>query len=303
VGAGRRTLLLLLAVTGALLALPPGALAYDWPLKPFDEQHAIRGYFNDPRREDLDGVLETSFHFGIDISAPDGTAVYAVEGGVASVHASSVSVSAPAGRNFGYWHVSPVVDDDAVVERHQLIGYVQPGWGHLHFAESLDGIYLNPLRPGALEPYVDTTSPTIASISIVAAGRPVDLTRVRGSVDLLCDAFDMPPLAPPGPWRDSRVTPVLIRWRIVRGDTQVVRWQTAVDFRYYLVPDALFNLVYAPGTRQNRANRPGHYSFYLAHDLQTRRLPNGSYGLQVAVGDSRGNSAFGNLPFTVANGP
>ena len=52
-------------------------IPYGWPVKPFDQQHPVRGYFNDPR------VLDAShaFHFGVDVSAPDGTAVYAVAPG------------------------------------------------------------------------------------------------------------------------------------------------------------------------------------------------------------------------------
>ena len=51
---------------------------YSWPLKPFDRAHPVRGYFNDPR---ISG-RSRAFHFGIDISAPNGTPVYAVRGGV-----------------------------------------------------------------------------------------------------------------------------------------------------------------------------------------------------------------------------
>ena len=49
---------------------------YPWPLEPFDRQHPVRGFLNDPRIADA----SHAFHFGIDISAPDGTAVYAVAG-------------------------------------------------------------------------------------------------------------------------------------------------------------------------------------------------------------------------------
>jgi hypothetical protein len=49
--------------------------AYGWPVKPFNRQHPVRAYLNDPRNGRGDAK---SFHFGIDISAPTGTAVYAV---------------------------------------------------------------------------------------------------------------------------------------------------------------------------------------------------------------------------------
>src|SRR4249919_3672730 len=43
--------------------------SYGWPVKPFNRQHPVRGYLNDPRN--ADGTK--NFHFGIDISAADGT--------------------------------------------------------------------------------------------------------------------------------------------------------------------------------------------------------------------------------------
>ena len=96
---------------------------------------------------------------------------------------------------------------------------------------------------------------------------------------------------------------MLIRWRILRASGRpATRWRTAIDFRYSLLPNPLFNLIYAPGTRQNRANRPGRYLFYLREGWSSERLPNGAYRLRVGAWDTRGNSAFGTLPFTVANG-
>jgi murein DD-endopeptidase MepM/ murein hydrolase activator NlpD len=66
-----RCLLTGLAAPGA------AAAAYGWPVKPFDKQHAVRSFFDDPRAE---GTGLSSFHFGIDISGRDGAAVYAVAG-------------------------------------------------------------------------------------------------------------------------------------------------------------------------------------------------------------------------------
>ena len=294
-----RRLLLVCAIS---LALPAGGAAYPWPLKPFDKPHAIRGYFNDPRRDFVGEELQSAFHFGIDISARDKTPVYAVTPGVVSRHATYVTLTSD-GSDFGYWHIDPTVDQGQNVDQGALLGTVEPGWGHVHFAESVNGVYLNPLRPGALAPYVDATSPTIVSIGISYAGRGVDITKVRGSVDLTVDAFDTPPLRPPPPWDDTRVTPALIRWRILRGITGgQAPWKTAVDFRSSLMPSALFNLVYAPGTRQNRAGRPGNYNFYLKQAWRSTKLRDGPYRLQVAAFDSRGNSARSTLGFTVANG-
>ena len=99
-----------------------------------------------------------------------------------------------------------------------------------------------------------------------------------------------------------QLTPALVRWRIVRADGQpATSWKTAVDFRFALLPNAVFNLVYAPGTKQNRTNRPGRYVFYLDEGWSSARLRNGSYRLVVGAWDTRGNSGYGSLSFTIAN--
>jgi peptidase M23-like protein len=283
------------------LAPQPVAGAYQWPLRPLDKPHAIRGYFNDPRSDFAGQEPQSAFHFGIDISARDAAPVYAVAEGMVSRYPSHVTVTSN-GRDFGYWHIAPSVESGQAVEQGALLGTVEPGWGHVHFAESVNGVYVNPLRPGALTPYVDTTSPTIASIGVGYAGRAVDTTKVRGRVDLTVDAFDTPPLAPPPPWDGTRVTPALIRWRILsRMSGGRARWKTAVDFRLSLMPSTLFNLVYAPGTVQNRAGRPGSYNFFLKQAWRSTSLPDGPYRLQVAAFDTRGNSARSTLDFTIAN--
>src|ERR687888_2294883 len=125
----RRLLVLFVA-----LALPSTAAAYPWPLKPFQRPHAIRAYFDDPRREFDGDEIQSAFHFGIDIVARDGAPVYAVAPGVVTRYASHVTETSD-GHDFGYWHVDPVVDSGQVVEQGTLLGTVEPGWGHVHFAE------------------------------------------------------------------------------------------------------------------------------------------------------------------------
>ena len=309
-----RCAFLALLCAAVALVLPAGAgseaaagrrtanAPYPWPLRPFDRQHAVRGNFDDPRVDFVGDELNSSFHFGVDISAPDYAPVYAVAAGTASRHPDYVDVLTSGGRDFGYWHVVPAVKNRQSVKRGDLLGYVQRGWGHVHFAENLNGAYVNPLRRGGLAPYFDTTTPTVAAVTIVRGGKPVDPAKVSGVVDLTCDAFDDPEIDPPWPWQQTRVTPALIRWRILRADgLPATTWKTAVDFRFALMPNGLFNLVYAPGTKQNRANRPGRYVFYLKEGWSSAKLRNGSYRLVVGAWDTRGNGGYGTLPFTIAN--
>lgn len=274
---------------------------YGWPLKPFARPHPVRAYFNDPR---ISGKSR-AFHFGIDISAPDGTPVYAVEAGTAHRESgrslSVVGSGGVGGRTFGYWHIVPAVRHRQPVRRHQLLGHVEAPWAHVHFAETWRRQYRNPLRPGALQPWIDPTSPRIAGIEFSRAGKPLSPLQVTGAVDVIVDAFDLPPLRVPPPWSNMPVTPALLRWRVLRAGRVVRPWHAPVEFRRTLLPPSLFHAVYAPGTRQNRPNKPGRYRFYVARGWNTRRLANGLYRLEVSAADAHGNRALAALPFTIAN--
>jgi hypothetical protein len=296
----RRPLRILLAIGTLALLAPAAASAYGWPIKPFYQQHPIRGYFNDPR---LSGD-ETGFHFGVDISAPDGTPVYAIEPGRvrARMRAMTVSVFPKRGGHLlSYWHVVPAVVTNQRVRRHQLIGHVVAGAEHVHLAEFKDGTYVNPLRLGGLAPYIDDTVPQIPSLTFYSFGSPIRPEAVSGYVDITTEAFDTSPIEIAPPWNQAIMTPSLIRWRIVQGQNTIRPWETAVDFRTFLLPVNLFGFVYAPATFQNRAGRRGHYEFYLAHSFDTRALVNGSYVLQIDALDEQENEGQASFAFTVTN--
>jgi hypothetical protein len=296
----RISVLYLAVLTG--LALPAAAGAtYGWPLKPFDRQHAVRSFFDDPRAE---GTGLSSFHFGIDISARDGSPVYAVADGVVRLQPDSVALVADTGdRTFAYWHVDPVVADLAHVQAGDEVGAIKQGFGHVHFVEKHGDRYVNPLRPGGIAPYVDSTSPTVVTLFAAVGARKVALDALRGPVDLLVDAYDTPPPPLPAPpWNLTRVAPAYIRWRLVADGAASAPWRTAVDFRSFLAPLELYTSVYAPWTTLNRPGRPARLVFYLAHGWDSSRVPDGRYRLQVAVFDSQGNSARAGLWVTVANG-
>ena len=99
--------------------------SYTWPVKPFDHQHPVRGFLNDPRGQ--------TFHFGIDISAPDGTAVYAVGAGTVYMDSPSdptaIAVVPRAARQFRRTgHLALAVREQQTVRRHELLGHVPNGW-------------------------------------------------------------------------------------------------------------------------------------------------------------------------------
>ncbi len=291
------------------------AAAYPWPVKPFDVQHAIRGNFDDPRA--LRGIIDApgynplSFHSGVDIQAPDGTAVYAIESGqvtfpsASAVAVATLSASGFAPLIFGYWHLIPVVGPFQYVARGQLLGYVRPGAGHVHLAEKRYGQYVNPLRPGGLAPYRDTTAPVIRRLVIYRCdtATEIDSDAVSGCVDLAVDAYDPAPIAPQPPWAHVVLSPASIRW----GGLFTSAWRPlafqaqTVDFsRFWTIP---LEDVYAPGTRMNGPNTPGDYRYWLARNLNTRILSDGPHTISVTATDVRGNETTTALQFTVANAP
>jgi hypothetical protein len=272
-------------------------MSYSWPLRPFDRAHPVRGYFNDPR---ISGASK-AFHFGIDISAPNGTPVYSVSAG--TVHLENPrAISVTAGDvSFGYWHVVPAVTHLERVARRQLLGHVEAPWLHVHFAERRGGLYRNPLRRGALTPWHDTTKPRVTAVRFLRNGRELDPSALTGAVDVVADAHDDPPLPVPAPWNGLPVTPARLRWRVLRGARVVRRWHTPVDFTKTLIPRERFRAVYAPGTRQNHAGEPGLYRFYLAHTWSTQLLADGLYELEAEASDLAGNASSLRTPFALGN--
>ena len=273
-------------------------MGYGWPLKPFDHAHPVRAYFNDPR---ISGTSR-AFHFGIDISAPNGTPVYAAAAGKVHLEdAQAISVAAGS-VDFGYWHVVPAVKHLEQVARHQLLGHVAAPWLHVHFAERRSSTYRNPLRSAGLTPWKDTTKPQVTAIRFMRSGKELPAGLVNGAVDVVAEAHDLPPIPVPAPWNGLPVTPARIRWRVLRGGTVVRAWHTPVDFTKTLLPKEKFATIYAQGTRQNTAGKPGLYRFYLAHTWSTQRLPDGPYAIEVEASDLAGNTGSLKLPFALANG-
>ncbi len=288
------------------LALPGAAHAYGWPLKPFDQVHPIRGTLDDPRFHVAPNLTwKGSFHSGVDIAAPDGTPVYAVEPGKAVRGPDKVDVGRPNRRVFVYWHIRPVVSTGQHVRLHQLLGYILPGWGHVHFAETVAGTYRNPLRKGALTPYKDGPAPVVKSISVVRDdGHALQVmgTDLSGTVGVIADAYELPFIEPAPPWNVARLVPPLIRWRLIPASGgQPTPWRIAVDFRYRLLPSSMYSTIYAPGTYQNKANRPGDYRFWLTQDLNTASLPNGTYWVEVQASNLAGVTGDNSLEITVSN--
>ena len=274
-----------------------------WPVKPFHSQHPVRGSFGDPRIGPSGNEIVRTFHFGIDVSAPDATPVYATATGTVSVYGDPPRHAADraTGRSaFEYWHVIPAVRaGQHVVAYRTVLGHIATGWGHVHFAERRGGAYLNPLRSGAIFPYADTTCPGIGEVRFERAGIRQKARGLKGRLDIAVRAEDAPPLSAPAPWRELPVTPARVQWRIVGEHGSIVMpWQSVHDVRQVL-PRGAFESVYTSDTRQNRPNRPGVYRFNLARGWDAGSLPAGIYRIQVLVADTAGNAARLSQPFTI----
>jgi hypothetical protein len=273
---------------------------YGWPVKPFNRQHPVRANLNDPRNGHGDAK---SFHFGIDISAPDGTPVYAIEPGQAFVTRGRMAVAVRgATRTFGYWHIMPAVRNHQSIRLHQLLGYIcsnDGGGQHVHLAERVGGDYLNPLRPGGIGPYVDRTPPTVASVEFLSRGREVDANQLTGRVDIIAEISDTTSVLVPAPWSHLPVTAARIRWSLIQGSRQIRAPRTVIDSDHML-PGKMYDTIFAPGTSQNYVGQPGHYRYYLARGLKASRLPQGVSHLRIQAVDTRGNRTVAQVRVSAA---
>jgi hypothetical protein len=289
--------------------------AYPWPVKPFHRQHPVRGNFGDPRTV-FTGPDEGafSFHNGIDISAWPGNRVYPVKSGIAvRVTGDLVSVETPGGRRFQYIHLAPEVHvGEEVTALKTVLGLVRPRWNHIHLTELREDCAVNPLMPHHLEPYRDTTKPTIRAIFFQSRSRePLEPGALAGKIRIIADAFDTPELSSPYPWGRLPVSPNHVSWRLTTFGGRLVAKNTAVDFRYGEPPRQAFCTVYAPGTEQNFAavdgtfnyGKAGRYLFDLTPSLiDVSRLPPGRYRVEVTASDVDGNWATRSVDVRIVPG-
>ncbi len=294
------------AVTAGAGQAGTGSYAYGWPVKPFFRQHPVRAFFGDPRIAGH-GIRPgtRSFHGGVDVSAPDGTPVYATVDGTALIdddHPEVVWVRAADGSLFGYWHVDPTARrNQRVVAYRTQLGTIASGWGHVHFSEERDGVLVNPLRPRAMGPYADGTVPRIRSIVVERLGRTLAAKDVAGRVDLVVIATDETPIPVPGAWRGKPVTPAVIRWRVIDSHgSVVVPWRTAWDVGHSVPRNAEYDRFYARWTRQNKAKQWGRYRFVLVRGWDVEALAPGIYAVEVTASDTRRNTVTSRLPLAVS---
>jgi hypothetical protein len=254
------------------------------------------------------------FHEGVDISAPDGTPVYAVKSGTARLLSGrTVAVDSGAGVVFQYWHIVPAVRTGQSVAAHEtVLGRIQVGYEHVHLTELRNGYAVNPLAPGHMGPYGDSTRPRVSSVAFRRAGSSAPLLAefVSGQVDLFAEAHDPTALPVPGKWANLAVAPALVTWRIERANDHSVARSEAVAFDVRDgLPQLPFWRAYMRGTRQNASvfaghkymRQPGVYLFRLGPVFDTHVLQNGIYVLVVTARDTAGNAGSLRQVFSVRN--
>ncbi len=290
---------------------------YPWPIEPFHEQHPIRGYFGDPRtvfRSSTDPQLGAfSFHNGIDIVAPVDTPVYPVVSGVVTeVRVDEVVVMSDDGhRIFQYWHISPVVDvNDTVDAERTLLGRVTAPYDHVHLTEIDDSVVQNPLQPGHLTPYEDTTTPVVDGLYLHdPSGVELRPDALTGTVGLIVRALDTPAMPVPAPWDGLPVSPARVGFELTTPDgRQVLPEQTPIDFVHTEPSNRTFWDVYAAGTFQNfpavgkhlLRGTAGEYLYDLTPDLlDTAALRPGRYVVTVTAEDTCGNTGTLSEPIRI----
>ena len=314
----------LVADSSAVLSRPnTGASGpYGWPVKPFDRQHPIRGNFGDPRtvfdgrrsQKTIDrGDGSFHFHHGVDVSAPDGTAVYAVASGtITRTRGDRVTVVCGNGRAFEYWHITVTVRvGQHAVARNTVLGHILPKREHVHLTHLESGRPVNPLGPGRLTPYRDTTSPKVLTVTLRRGdlGRAVEPAGASGRVYLYAEAIDMPAIPVPGRWNGFPVTPALVTWRVetLRGHP-VVETRAGRDVRRIIPSGPEFWATFARGSHQNwpvfrdgkARGMTGRYIFRLSTQaLDLDRLADGTYRLIVSATDSARNCSQRALVFRI----
>src|SRR5215475_4368281 len=311
-------LLVVLSALGAALAASATASAYPWPIKPFHQQHPIRANFGDPRTRFWNTILTDGLqgpglfqsHNGIDIAAPEGTPVYPVRSGTASlIDGAAVMVRSP-GHKFQYFHIHPAIHNgQRVLAQRTVLGYVIHAANHVHLTEIRGRRVWNPLARGGIAPYVDRTTPQVDAIFArrVTSLVPIESNTLCGKVSLVAAAHDTPPLAVPGTFAGYPVSPAYVTWSLtmLEGLTYIPTIPAA-DFRTTLPLVRNFWNVYARGSYQNaprfsnqQFQMPGRFIYNLDSAFDTRSYPNGTYEVRVHVSDMRGNWSEGVQRFRI----
>lgn len=178
----------------SVLMLTAQIVFAQYPLDPQDQQHYINGTVGEERQG------RQRYHYGLDMAAPDGTAVYSIEAGIIRRFGAGVAIG-----HYGYVHVvNCPYDNGDMVLANVLIGYIQNGQRHVHLQQSTNDLaaitgfeeqdgtpWINPI--GHLNPF-DTVVPNIDGVRLYRQSnnnKLVDITDspvLFGQIDIWVNA-------------------------------------------------------------------------------------------------------------------
>ncbi len=262
-------------------------VVYPWPIAPMNQQHNISGTFGEFRHGP-----PIHYHNAVDIPAPEGTPVYAVQGGEVLWLGSGFNGGIRVGR-FAYVHVYPRSDLQLgdTVGQGEVVGYINSG-AHVHFKDgggSSTYPLRNPLMPDAIQPFNDPWGTSVYSVTFFShyLGNRMDADSLYGRVDIVAGALDTTGSGTIG----SNNGIFSIYYALMSGDTQsvIVGPHRLVEFEY-LPPAPVDEVYYAPWS-----NNQHHYYIVTntgakgVGSLNLTHIPEGDYVLIVYANDARDN--------------
>ncbi|RKY86276.1 hypothetical protein DRP98_00890 [candidate division KSB1 bacterium] len=273
--------------------------SYNWPLKPFSEQHWINGTFCENRPNN--NMLRHHFHNGIDIHLPQNGEVYSViDGMVTAIDPYKNGGYIRIGR-FAYVHVvpNPSLQVGDMVKAYETIIGVTDSHNHLHFVEGYPGDEVNPLREdGGLRPFEDKFAPIVKYVHFYIHGTTTRFptNRVSGYVDIAACASDR---TDDGPMGDNNGI-YRLGYQIFAQDGTTPVSEPIVPFTFNRKPDdSYIKNVYALGSDLSTyvylpSNRIDQRDYW-----DTTQLQPGRYVVGVFAEDTGFGSDTLKVPVTV----
>ncbi len=262
-------------------------LAYPWPIAPMNQQHNISGTFGEFRHGP-----PIHYHNAVDIPAPEGTPVYAVEGGEVLWIGSGFNGGIRVGR-FAYVHVYPRSDLQLgdTVNQGELVGYINSG-AHVHFKDGGGASpypVRNPLMPDALQPFEDPWGTNVYSVTFFShyLGNRMNPDSLYGRVDIVAGAQDTTGSGTIG----SNNGIFSIYYALMSSDTStiIVGPHRLVEFEY-LPSTPVEEVYYVPwSNNQNHYYIVTNYTSKGIGSLNLTDIPEGDYVLIVYANDARDN--------------
>ena len=282
------TFLIRLTVFG-LVAFRMLTAGYQWPIKPFNEQHFVSATFCENRPSSDGTVLIDHFHNAIDIPLTSGGNVYAIEAGnVESIVREGYSAWIRVGR-YNYLHVTPLAELDVndYVQKGQLVGHTNYA-NHVHLIDGYYPNYINPLRPEGIAPFEDPYLPSVASVRFYIDGTTTAFPgdKISGKVDMVVRLYDKTDNGTYG----SNNGIYLAGYQVFDSSGTEAQSARFTPYKFDVRPsNSYIHNVFFPGSDLST------YYYILTNEVQqnnflnTAAYPVGKYKIKIYTEDTRGN--------------